>query len=262
MADKFLVPREPFTPSDNNLVALRGFMEMDIDNFAITNRLQCSVEIMLAQVVETLKTNPFSSVKSYHENGNMNCCYQTVLNSIKSRTNIRFRRPAKVPELRKIDYVRRLQYAQENVGRTADQWNRSVFKDEKTFSSTKDDTFWLRAVKELFPDDDEAFFVEDNSPIHSAGIVWDWFDDQPFVTCTRLNHCPRSPDLNSIEHLWSQLTKDWIPTDLRTADNLRAKLNQSWNELIIDVNYFQTLATSMTRRLQAVIHNNGGHTKY
>ncbi|CAB0042191.1 unnamed protein product [Trichogramma brassicae] len=331
---------DQFVPDDNNLGVIRGLMEVGYSNVEIAAQVGCSIKTAwkwtsrlrngvpmqdlrpnngkrpklsdehIGAVVHHLTENPFSSVKAYHENENLNCHYKTLLHNIRTRTNLRHCRPAKKPELRIQDHVARLLYAQQNIGCTADMWRRTVFIDEKTFSSTKDgrtgvwrpigtrfdapylvesaisgrhsiafcgymtgfghaglfevdrrftsiqyvdmlDNYIYPDLLEIFPDDDEIFIIQDNSPIHTGGPVREWFDEHPNLT--KLNHPSRSPDLNVIEGLWAELTREWLPQEIRTPARMRAKLNESWTALLNRPEYFANLAISMTRRLAKVI---------
>ena len=65
-----------------------------------------------------------------------------------------------------------------------------------------------------------------------------------------------SPDLNPIENLW-KVVKDKVAD--RQPSNAKA-LEDAEKE--ISVEYCQSLISSMPRRIQEVIRNRGGHTKY
>ena len=79
------------------------------------------------------------------------------------------------------------------------------------------------------------------------------------ISCAYL---PLSPDLNCIEHVWDMLGRaliDWQPPvrDIRTLSQILPDL---WDGL--DQELINTLILSMPRRIQAVIANRGGITRY
>lgn len=71
-----------------------------------------------------------------------------------------------------------------------------------------------------------------------------------------------SPDLNPIENVWAETTRDWISVYPRNLTNLHEQVNRNWEKLRNDPDYFKKLYESMPRRLNAVIDANGGHTRY
>ncbi|KAL7297753.1 hypothetical protein TKK_0008788 [Trichogramma kaykai] len=271
-----------FIPHDNNLGVLRGLIEAGQSNIEIANHLGCT------------KKTPFDTLRNVHARLGIPGNIHTLSRAIRSRTDMRFRKPAKKPLLRDQDYALRLAYAYAHLERTPLDWRKTVFMDEKTFSSTKDGRLgvwrpiggrfeqvnvkensisgrhlmafydWMSgdgvgglvevdrrlnadqyvdilgthlypALLERYPLEEEIYIVEDNSPIHTAGVV---------------------------QNLWSQLTRNWLPQDILTKAAIRAKLNDSWNIMIDQPYYCYNLATSMTRRLEEVIARNGAHTKY
>jgi hypothetical protein len=56
-----------------------------------------------------------------------------------------------------------------------------------------------------------GFFVHDNCPIHSARVTKEWLRNNNIV---QLEHPPISPDLNSIEHVWAELSKHLEKIDI------------------------------------------------
>lgn len=87
-----------------------------------------------------------------------------------------------------------------------------------------------------------------------------WFSEHPEldVLATPAN----SPDLNPIENVWAESTRNWKTVFPRNKTTLEASIVQSWEKLRERPEYFKNLYESMPRRLNAVIDNNGGPTKY
>ena len=75
-----------------------------------------------------------------------------------------------------------------------------------------------------------------------------------------MNWPGNSPDLNSIENVWSKMKYDLREMDCSTKKKLIENIKKVWNNLPRE--YWVTLADSMPRRIQAVIDNQGGPTKY
>uniref|UniRef100_UPI001651CFA5 transposase n=1 Tax=Paenibacillus tengchongensis TaxID=2608684 RepID=UPI001651CFA5 len=72
----------------------------------------------------------------------------------------------------------------------------------------------------------------------------------------------KSPDLNPIEHLWDNLDQRVRrrPIPPSNVIQLRQALIQEWNN--IPQAEINTLIRSMRQRCQAVLHAEGGHTRY
>ena len=55
--------------------------------------------------------------------------------------------------------------------------------------------------------------MQDNSPIHKARIVTQWFEEQQNIT---LFHWPsKGCDLNPIENVWGNIVRTWEPEQER-----------------------------------------------
>ena len=70
----------------------------------------------------------------------------------------------------------------------------------------------------------------------------------------------QSPDLNIIEDVWDYL-------DRKKMERLPKNVNELWNVLKeewynIPITFIENLYKSINKRLQDVIVNKGGHTKY
>ncbi len=102
-------------------------------------------------------------------------------------------------------------------------------------------------------------FMDDNAPIHRAGLVTEW---KQHHRVDSLNWPAYSPDLNPIENVWG-LIKNRIRSSAHppvTLADLDTAVRQQWDSL--SPAYIQQLYASMTRRLQACIRAHGFPTKY
>lgn len=112
----------------------------------------------------------------------------------------------------------------------------------------------------LFPDEDFVYIVEDNSPIHTARIVREWYAAHPRLQ--RLQWPAKSPDLNIIENVWAEMCRKWGPCPAVTVQGLKRVVARSWHLLRRRPLYFENLLNSMSNRLAVVLESGGYQTKY
>lgn len=124
------------------------------------------------------------------------------------------------------------------------------------------ETVMLPSVRAVYGDEN-VLYVQDNSAVHSSRLVREWFERHPQFTLVAWP--AKSPDLNPIENLWSDIVRRW-------GDNLGGNQIRNVNELHLhSSNVWESyrynaicgnLVQSMHRRLQDTIDNNGLWTKY
>ena len=101
---------------------------------------------------------------------------------------------------------------------------------------------------------------DDNAPIHTAKDVNEWVAERKIRTLP--NWPSQSPDLNPIEHLWSELerrirNRSTLPKNVR---ELETALQEEWSQ--IPNNVLMNLIKSMPRRVEACIASKGWPAKY
>lgn len=74
----------------------------------------------------------------------------------------------------------------------------------------------------------ERIFMQDNHPVHTAGVVMAYLGRQTYQT---MAWPPMSPDLNPIENVWSFLIRDWPMMPNRTDAALDEIVQRRWNNL-------------------------------
>jgi len=101
------------------------------------------------------------------------------------------------------------------------------------------------------------YIIEDRPNVHKTDYV---LGIKKSLALRSLELPPNSPDLNILENVWS-LWKDKVSKrHPRTLNQLREVGLQEWQN--ITANEIRVYISSMSSRIQAVICNNGEHTKY
>lgn len=99
--------------------------------------------------------------------------------------------------------------------------------------------------------------MQDNAPPHRAGVVTTWLQERNIAV---LDWPANSPDCNPLENLWGILKGRLENRVANDVETLWAAAKEEWahipDEVILNV------IDSMPRRVQSVISQNGGITKY
>ena len=99
---------------------------------------------------------------------------------------------------------------------------------------------------------------DDGAPCHQSKPLTKFVRDLDWNT---LDWPPLSPDLNSIENLWSVLKKKVWTKHFASTVELEAKMISIWHN-DIEQDLLEKLAPSMSDCLSAVIKYHGVSTKY
>ena len=75
-----------------------------------------------------------------------------------------------------------------------------------------------------------------------------------------LNWCPRSPDLNPIEHIWSWIDSKMVKLKIGSQDQLKQILQELW--MSIQRELCMKLIESMPKRVKACYKAKGGYFKH
>ncbi len=105
----------------------------------------------------------------------------------------------------------------------------------------------------------DIIFQQDNDSKHNANMAKAWFKEHKMEV---LSWPAQSPDLNSIEHLWTHLKLKLgeYQEPPKGVLELWKRMDKEWNK--IDSGVCQNLIESMLRRIAAVIKAKGGYIKY
>ncbi len=104
-------------------------------------------------------------------------------------------------------------------------------------------------------------FQQDNDPKHTAKMVMDYLSNKEADGTLKVLSWPsQSPDINSIENLWSILDDQCATRKPQNEDQLFQILQEGWRSL--PASTLNNLVDSMPHRCQAVIDANGYPTKY
>lgn len=104
-----------------------------------------------------------------------------------------------------------------------------------------------------------VYFQQDGAPAHTAKVTKTWLRTHRMQI---FEHPASSPDMSPIEPLWQILKRRLraqprLPT---TLEGLKASVKEVWDGIeVAEVNH---LIDQMPERIQALLDNHGGHTKY
>uniref|UniRef100_A0A3B4VHU2 Tc1-like transposase DDE domain-containing protein n=1 Tax=Seriola dumerili TaxID=41447 RepID=A0A3B4VHU2_SERDU len=71
---------------------------------------------------------------------------------------------------------------------------------------------------------------------------------------------PQSPDLNPIEHIWSELENKLDRSIVHSKESIWVELQKAWGNISVEV--LRKYIDTMPERCAAEIAAKGGHTRY
>ncbi len=116
--------------------------------------------------------------------------------------------------------------------------------------------FLLPSADKLYGDAD-FIFQQDLALAHIAKGTKSWFNDHGV---TVLDSPANSPDLIPIDNLWGIVKRKMRDTRSNNADDLKVAIKATWASITPE--QCHRLIAFMPCRIDAVIHANGGPTKY
>ncbi|KAK3880780.1 hypothetical protein Pcinc_014761 [Petrolisthes cinctipes] len=203
------------------------------DNGTTTNnpqsgRPRCTTADQDRAITSAISANPSSTTTTIRAQQNLSCSAQTIRNRF-YQSGRHGRRPAYKPELTECNMEHRMEYALLYADKPPSFWNTVIFCDEKTFSTDDDWMSWHPDIKVL-------------------------------------PHHPKSPDQNPIEHIWAAMTRRCAQNNdnQRSRSALIRNALTAWEELSKPEGQAltQSVVASMPSRLNSVLDEGGGHTKY
>jgi transposase len=115
-------------------------------------------------------------------------------------------------------------------------------------------------IRRLFKEPKKFVFQQDGAPPHRAKFTQRWLkkNHQSFVASS--DWPGNSPDLNPIENLWGHMAQQVADRKPRDLNQMKKIIKEEWAR--VNKKFLENLVASMPRRIQALVEQKGGITKY
>lgn len=124
------------------------------------------------------------------------------------------------------------------------------------------DEVYKPSMQAMFEDERANFvLMQDNAPTHTSIQTKRYFDTHPDITILQ-NWPSKSPDMNPIENVWGNMTRDWHVNAPISREAILNEAKQRWDDMIGDTEYITHLYQSIPRRFDQIIQNDGHACKY
>ena len=101
--------------------------------------------------------------------------------------------------------------------------------------------------------------ADDNARPHRDCVVDAYLHEQDII---RMDWAPYHPDMNSIEHIWNEIGRgleEFVPQSVNLRQ-LAVVFQNVWQQIPLE--RVQTLVSSMSRRVRALVDHRGSSTQY
>ena len=128
--------------------------------------------------------------------------------------------------------------------------------NQYTYKNTLE-TCLVPSIRHLYSRSKQFIFQQDGALAHTAHSIKEYFLKKKFNV---MPWCPRSPDLNPIENIWSWIDNQLTYHKIQSTQHLKQLLNEYW--LKVPRVMCMKLVKSMRKRVYLCYKNKGGHFKY
>lgn len=124
------------------------------------------------------------------------------------------------------------------------------------------DEVYVPSMKAMYGDSFGEFqLMQDNARAHTSNETRQYFITHPDIQVLR-GWPARSPDMNIIENVWGRMTINWHIGATRNKESILDEAKRRWDQYVGDSNYIASLYSSIPRRFDEILQNNGYNSSY